>query len=332
MKFFGLSLLVAVLLGVANPSAESVKAVMAVPREKEAAPVARTFDEYKEYFGNLVFEKDAETALAEIEVELDKSPVVFEYCHALVHEIGHAAYKRYGFEEALLFEADICGSGYLHGMVEAYLADQTDVLAALKTVCDPDDGVCMHGVGHGLMMYANNDIPAALAYCDEFEAHATQIHCSEGVFMENFGLDWNLHAHPYLQVEDPMYPCDEQDAKYKNTCYFYAPRLYNRVYPNAYEQALDWCMTAETGYEQDCVRGQGSTMMKYGMDDIAGLEAICGGASGEYAALCIRGMTSYYIVNYASAEKGKELCAILKEDNQAACMEEVEAKSAFYVD
>lgn len=332
MKFFSFPLLIVVMVALVNPAEPSVKAVPAVPLGDEAAPVARSFDEYKEYFGDLVWEKDAETALAEIEVELDKRPIVFEYCHALVHEIGHAAYERYGFDGALMFEADICGAGYLHGMVETYLEEQSDVLTALKTVCDPDNGVCMHGVGHGLMMYTNNDIPAALAYCDEFEGHATQIHCSEGVFMENFGLDWNLHAHPYLNVEDPMYPCSEQEGKYKNTCYFYAPRLYNRVYVDAYEQAIEWCLTAESGYVSDCMRGQGSTMMKYSMDDIAGIEAVCEGAPGEYAALCIRGMTSYYIVNYASAEKGKELCAVLKESNQEACEEEVEAKSAFYRD
>lgn len=313
MKYFGFSILVLVAMVLLK-----------------AVPSDHSFEEYKEYFYSMVIEMDAVSALEAVELEMNESEIVFEYCHALVHEIGHGAYERYGFEEALLFEEDICGSGYLHGMVEAYLADQSDVLSALQTVCDPEDGVCMHGVGHGLMMYTDNDIPAALAYCEEFENYSTQIHCSEGVFMENFGLDWNLHAHPYLKVEDPMYPCSEQDSKYKSTCYFYAPRLYNRIYEKAYEQAIEWCLSAEDDYISDCMRGQGSTMMKYSMDEIPRIEAVCEGAPGEYAALCIRGMTSYYIVNYASAEKGQDLCALLKVENQEACDIEVEAKGAFY--
>lgn len=295
---------------------------------EESAP--ESFEEFKQYFIDLVPMLGATGALDELEFQLNREEMVFEYCHALAHEIGHSAYAYYGFEQALLFEEDLCGAGYLHGVVEHFLKDQTDVLLALKTVCVEDDGVCLHGVGHGLMIYVNNDIPAALAYCDEFESYSAQIHCSEGVFMENFGLDWNLHAHPYLNLEDPLYPCSSQDEKYKNTCYFYAPRFFNRLNEGAYEAAITWCLTAEENYIQDCIRGTGSTMMKYSMDEIERIEEVCNGAPGEYRTFCIRGMTSYFIVNYASAEKGNELCAVLQEDNQKACEDEVLAKTPFY--
>lgn len=330
MKFFSLFLVVSLVFGAAQLPSGPVQ-TRAVPREQEEKPAASTFDDYKAYFHDLVAEKGAELTLADLEAEMNQSEIVFEYCHALAHEVGHAAYELYGFEDALIFEEDLCGAGYLHGVVEDYLADQTDMLAAMRTVCDLDDGVCLHGVGHGLMIYTNNDIPAALAYCEEFEEYSAQIHCSEGVFMENFGLDWNLHAHPYLKLEDPMYPCSEQDEKYKNTCYFYAPRFFNRLNEGAYELAIDWCYSAESAYVQDCMRGVGSTMMKYSMDEIERIEEVCDGADG-YTDFCIRGMTSYYIVNYASAEKGHDLCVLLEEKNQEACEAEVTAKSPFYQD
>lgn len=330
MKFFSLFLILS-LVFVAEELTSEPGLSRAVPRVEVDKPVASTFEEYKVYFHDLVEAKGAKLALVDLEKEMNESEIVFEYCHALAHEVGHAAYELYGFEDALIFEEDLCGAGYLHGVVEDYLGEQTDMLSAMRTVCDLDDGVCLHGVGHGLMIYANNDIPEALSYCEEFESYSAQIHCSEGVFMENFGLDWNLHAHPYLKLDDPMYPCSEQEEKYKNTCYFYAPRFFNRLYEGAYEQAIDWCNTAEAAYVQDCVRGVGSTMMKYSMDEIERIEGVCNGA-GDYSDFCIRGMTSYYIVNYASAEKGYELCAVLKEENQEACEAEVAAKSPFYQD
>lgn len=301
-------------------------------RERIAEPVARTFDEYKEYFHNLVGEAGPEAAVEALAEEMDRSEVVFEYCHALAHEVGHAAYEEYGFQEALLFEEDLCGSAYLHGVVEYYLADQTDMLAAMRTVCESGDGVCLHGVGHGLMIYTNNDVPAALAYCDEFTDHADQVHCSEGVFMENVGLDLDLHAHPYLKPEDPFYPCNEQEGAYASTCYFYAPRFYNRLHEGAYEEAIEWCTTADFAYITDCMRGVGSTMMKYSMNEVSRIDGVCMTAPNEYVPYCIRGLTSYYIVNYASASKGQDLCEAFQESNKEACMAEVEAKSPFYRD
>ena len=73
-------------------------------------------------------------------------------CHPLAHEVGHAAQEALGFTGALALQDDVCGSGYVHGVIEQELADHIhDFESRFPTLCPSDDARCFHGLGHGLM-------------------------------------------------------------------------------------------------------------------------------------------------------------------------------------
>jgi len=277
--------------------------------------------------------QNPEVALATVRDIIAVNDAVFRECHGVVHEIGHAAYERYGLQAALKYEDDICGSGYIHGVIEEAIGSAPDPLQLLPTLCQPKDGRCFHGVGHGIMFYEDNDVAKSLALCDTFAGSTDQVQCAEGVFMENFSIDTVAHAAPYLHPDDPLSACVGWKAPYQAACYFYAPRYYQTLHPDQYQQAFTWCLAVPAGFVGDCMRGVGSTAMKYNMHQPLVVQAICQQAPAEYLIDCITGMTGYYIVNYASSQKAKtDLCPILDPSLQSVCLAKVNESAQFYQD
>src|SRR5204863_190992 len=45
---------------------------------------------------------------------------------------------------------------------------------------------CVHGLGHGLMIYSLNDLPYSLHVCDQLATMWDRSSCTGGVFMQNF--------------------------------------------------------------------------------------------------------------------------------------------------
>jgi hypothetical protein len=84
------------------------------------------------------------------------------------------------------FQSDICGSGYIHGVIEEHFAHVKDVNTEMFKVCATQEGKCFHGVGHGFMYYTYNDLPQSLQLCDKYTDSFARINCYDGVFMENF--------------------------------------------------------------------------------------------------------------------------------------------------
>lgn len=283
-------------------------------------PVMQRYSEVSADIARIVEEDGAIAGLDYLKVEVERDPSLADVCHGLSHEVGQAALKRYGFEDALQFEKDVCGSGYIHGVVETYLAEVPDLDAALLTLCAPDAAKCFHGVGHGLMDRSKNDIPGSLQQCDRFAERFQQIQCAEGVFMENFEADPASHPSAYLKLDDPFFACRGRTKVYEGVCALYAPRAFLRGHPRDYAAALAWCETSvPEGPRDGCIKGVGEAAMKQNIQKPLFAESVCDGAVPERQRFCIEGLTSYYIVHHASHTKGLELCAILKPENQASC-------------
>ncbi|GAC1510776.1 MAG: hypothetical protein NVS2B16_11270 [Chloroflexota bacterium] len=275
-------------------------------------------------------------ALVWLAATMQRDPEVLRSCHALVHEIGHAAYWKYGdFARALIYQDDLCGSGYMHGVVEARLAGVSDVYAELQRICAAYAlsrlaGKCYHGVGHGLMNYTHNDVPRSLQLCDNYDLPIVRIRCSEGVFMENFNTDQKAHPSRYLRASDPMYPCPVQTTFYKGTCYYYAPIYYLSLHYEDYAGALRWCTHAEPHFIVTCVTGVGSRIEKQNIANPRFVERMCATAGSSGTGACIDGMVSYYLVNFDSVSKGFSLCRSLQPAHQRACYWAVESRRTLF--
>lgn len=253
-------------------------------------------------------------------------------CHGLAHGIGHEALEHEGFERALTFEDDICGSGYLHGVIEAHFAEtpEDEIPALFAKTCPPQSGKCFHGLGHGAMASYDNDVAKSLALCHSLTQSFQRIQCAEGVFMEHFASDGSAHPSPLLIPEDPYRACRGQSDADRGVCAFYVPRYLLHLNPGAYVEAVDWCNLIDEPSRAACIKGVGSAAMKEHVSEPAVAIAACAELTGDDHALCIEGLVSYTIVHFASPAKGRELCASLPADDRAACERISSESEPFY--
>jgi hypothetical protein len=281
---------------------------------------------------------DPGVALSDLERITGSEPYVNDFCHPIAHDLGHAALKKYhgDFAKASSYANDVCGSGYLHGIVEETLDQSPDKEAAVTTICGPrPTGACLHGVGHGAMFIAKLDVPKAEQLCSLFRNSYRTARCAEGIFMQLFEPDEDdpaaLSKLPARKLAaEPLYPCPQQPSLFQSACYFYAPIYYLQTHdyvdhPESFGQALDWCLSAPSAAgRSDCTRGTGSRLMKYNLDrpvwDAAQCEAApTSGQRGD----CIAGMVSYWDVNYNDRSVRVRLCPQLAGVARSDCIDAV---------
>jgi plastocyanin len=297
------------------------------------------YGEIEKELAALVREENPRSALEKLRAEIRIDDALARSCHPLVHDVGHAAYEKYGdFGEAMKYQDEVCNSGYLHGIIESRFEESNDVFADMKKMCDPYpqgsymSWQCYHGLGHGAMFYTANDLPRSLEMCDGFEDAFGRSNCANGVFMENFNADQKLHLSDYLKESDPFYPCAEQAQRHKVVCYLYAPTYFLGLEGNDYDDALRWCKDAEAGFEASCAYGVGSQAMKENLNDPGLVESVCVGGEPEQTAPCIVGMAGLYINHHGSLEPARDLCARLEESNRPACYTAVKAHASLFRD
>jgi plastocyanin len=287
----------------------------------------------------LVREENPRVALEKVRREIKTDDALARSCHPLVHDVGHAAYEKYGdFGEAMKYQDEVCNSGYLHGIIESRFSESDDVFADMKSMCNRYrlgsymSWQCYHGIGHGVMFYTANDLPRSLKMCEGFDTAFGRSNCANGVFMENFNADQKLHLSKFLKESDPFYPCAQQANRYKAHCYLYAPTYFLSLNGSDYDAALEWCKGAEAGFEPSCAYGVGTQAMKENLNDPKLVETVCMNGDDGQTAPCIKGMTSLYINHHGSLEPARELCSRLEKPNRPACYDAIAADASLFRD
>ncbi|MEU2159355.1 hypothetical protein ABZ532_30870 [Streptomyces sp. NPDC019396] len=172
-----------------------------------------------------------EKALAQLDATIRAFPDVARFCHPVAHELGHAALAKYAgdFKKVSEFRSDVCGSGYLHGIVEEKLRKSNDPESDVIELCAPEQtNSCLHGIGHGAMFVSGLNIENAEELCSKFPSGRMVTSCSEGIFMQLFEPD---ESDPKAVAKlakdklskDPLYPCPDQPMEFRSGCYYYAP-------------------------------------------------------------------------------------------------------------
>src|SRR5262245_26037855 len=185
---------------------------------------------YLQAFGNLAFREGPRQALALLRQKIATDPAIEATCHPIAHTIGAGALLRFHGNVGKAFgEGDpTCGSGYYHGLLQWKLAGVTPnkVASVARTVCSNakiranayDYYQCVHGLGHGLMLYTRYDLPQALRLCHQLATSYDSISCTGGVFMENQQSSYGIRS-KYLKKDDLLYPCDVVKDRDKLYCY-----------------------------------------------------------------------------------------------------------------
>ncbi len=270
-------------------------------------------------FGNVTFSDGPKVALAQLQTALRSNRAVQADCHRIAHRMGSAALSRFKDRVAPAFVAGnpICASGYYHGIIErAFLGQPTERLGTLaRELCaDPQINAqrflayqCIHGLGHGLMIYTGYDLPDSLKTCDELRTGFDRVSCSGGVFMENFNSSYGVSS-KYLRKSDPIYPCNAVAERHKLYCYLLVTANILRVTGGDLRTTAEACMRSEAAWVSTCYESFGRDASGIAGKDSRKAIASCRLAAGHEGD-CIYGVAREIVNADAAGPRGGRFCA-----------------------
>ena len=258
------------------------------------------------------------------EQQIQTNPSFAKDCHPLLHELGHAAYAYYGgYAKAIVYQNELCDSGYTHGVLESYLSSGPDITQALQSACTGETTTfnqwqCYHGLGHGVMLVSFEDIDRSTSLCNTLPSDFSRSACINGVFMQHFVVTDHDGSVPKTNPTS-LHDCAIQPLDYKPACYNYAPSAYLTINNGQYASALKWCHTAEKNYVPDCIGGVGSQAMKENITNISKVTDVCTEAGKAYTDVCINGAVGMYVYFMGSSKQALQLCNDQFKAYQSVC-------------
>ena len=209
-----------------------------------------------------------------------------------------------------------CNSGYYHGVLQVALAGlpRNVVVKKAQRLCsapavNTEEFLlyqCVHGLGHGLMIYSGDDLPWSLRTCHKLLTDFDRVSCTGGVFMQN--LDTTMGTSRYLSTKNPIYPCNTVAERDKVYCYLMVTSRINTLDGYNWRKTADWCRRSERGWVETCFESYGRDASGSSEYDPAKTIALCLEA-GPNAGDCIYGAARDYGNNYAG---GPAVVALLR--------------------
>ena len=245
-------------------------------------------------------------------------------CHNRAHELGRRAYGLIGSDSFKNCGIE-CHSGCRHGATEAFFADKgtTDLIEGMHFLCGEEQDrfnmhQCVHGVGHGLMAWFDYKLYDALSACDLINKQYHRESCYSGVFMENIvggivrddtGENKVYHYTNFLN-DDPHYPCNAVEDKYKSQCYWLQTDQMIRLFGN-FDDVAAACAEAPKPFQFYCFHSFGrSTSGHFFLNPIRSFEA-CGNISTiENKDACLLGALNNLLWDETQADGAIEFCRL----------------------
>lgn len=283
--------------------------------------------------------------------------------HPLAHALGYAVRSTPKTATTLLSECDDrYQSGCYHGILQRYFDARMGMPLANDVLLAPCDGLrgtseqfrifdCLHGTGHGLMMYHRYDVNASLSDCDRLRTPWDQESCYGGVFMEHnmgarmqfFGegkLGMHRHSTPAPNVvlfkpDDLHYPCDAAPQRYRVECYELQPDLILPAVKQDYRRASAVCDSAGTQrLVASCYSGLGRNASGASAFDFAGIRERCDLASAYGQPFCYEGAVRHLAYAPSELPRGVSFCRSLPEGRtRAQCWDGIGLQiSGFFAD
>jgi len=262
--------------------------------------------------------------------------------HDYAHAIGVAAFRAHK-DVAKVFPD--CGvefqSGCYHGVIQAFFMDRgaTDS-ASVRAVCSPWTAPavygwlrfqCTHGLGHGLTMVLDHDLPEALGKCDLLVDDWDRDACYGGAFMENV-VDATQPKHEMgmtdahvmhdamkpkfkqLDPKDPTYPCSILAEKYLTACWTNQASIIEVISGYDIAKVGAGCDRAPARYVRWCYIGLGTDLNGQALSDPENGLALCDRTGTRYREWCYVGLAKNLIEVGAKPSAGMQLCRLVTRD------------------
>jgi mono/diheme cytochrome c family protein len=286
---------------------------------------------YEQAFGDLAYYHGARSALREFARDIPLIPEVRQDCHLISHAIGAGAYVRYRDPGKAFVAAGslamTCSSGFYHGVLQRALhgVDATQIARVARTVCASRaasstpfvHSQCVHGLGHGLLIYTAYDLPRALRTCDSLPVRVDQQTCTGGVFMENFTTSLGIRS-PWLRQKDPIFPCDAVAEKDKLYCYLILTAHLLDVTDGSWRQTIAWCRKAEPAWVTTCFESLGRDISGRTLQVPRAVLRLCA-LAGDMQGHCVYGAVRDVTAMDAGAGRAVKLCRLAPDELTAGC-------------
>jgi hypothetical protein len=238
-------------------------------------------------FGNLSYREGPKVALQRFQETIAANPAVEANCHPIAHTIGAGALKRFHGDvgHAIAEGAATCGSGYYHGVLEWKLAGlpESQVASVARRVCDETRNTsqfiyyqCVHGLGHGLMLYSRYDLPAALGLChklatpyDQVSVHRRRLH-GEPAVLVRLPLEVAQDGRPALPLRQRCRRRAGQALLLPARHLVRPPKV-----GGDWTKVADWCRKSDATYVATCFQSMGRDASGSSRQEPKGILPIC---------------------------------------------------------
>lgn len=292
------------------------------------------FDCYDQFYRNLVVKKGVPEAFKVLKEDYPKNPYVVAQCHPITHIIGHASLELYpNVTEAFSHGDPYCWSGYYHGVMEE-VSERIGVKGIEKELNNICSGVkgketysfdyynCVHGLGHGVMSVNNDELFISLKMCDNLVGSWEKESCYGGVYMENVIIDNSGLVSKYLKPEDPMYPCNAVDAKYKSSCYLMQSSYALKVRGYDFNKVFADCRGADEGFRNICYQSIGRDASGQSSSNAEQTKSRCDlGQTYDEKSNCVIGAVKDFISYFHSDVQANSFCNSLAPDLVQVCLD-----------
>jgi mono/diheme cytochrome c family protein len=282
-------------------------------------------------FANIAYNDGPKAALDTFDQDIKTPGPIERDCHRIAHAIGAGALSHYDGNVGQAFVAGraSCTSGYYHGILErAFLGiPQSELGAASRKFCSSAEVrktqfiayQCVHGLGHGLMIYTGYDLPASLKTCDKLSNGWDATSCTGGVFMENYQSSYGVKSR-WLRSNDLIYPCNAVAQRYKYYCYdLVTARILPKVDYN-WVKAAKVCRKSEKGWVAICFQSLGRDASGFTRLDPVRILKICK-VGREFARECIYSAAEDMTYTDVSPRRAKVLCNTAPATTRGYCWE-----------
>jgi hypothetical protein len=301
---------------------------------------------YRQALANLAFEEGPAVALARFREESRAVPPLAGGCHPVAHLIGAAGLARSEGDIGSAFAGgdDSCASGYYHGVLEHAFAkipsDTESLWSVAQTLCDAPSiravaflsDQCFHGLGHGLMLSTDYDLPVANEVCSRFAEPGPANACYLGLFMENFAASYGV-ASRWVNDEDLGAICGTIEGRWKEiakgACYnTLTYRIAARSNGSApWSEYLAACTAIDPVYAGACYNGFGREVYtRYAADFAASYPAMrdaCLLAPAQGALACVASVAGHVTYTDTAGERAAGFCAEFEGEYRSACFGEI---------
>ena len=278
--------------------------------------------------------------------EIMQSPIfaISSDGHLLSHIIGRATSRVFGSsgENFLRCPSDF-NNGCFHGFFEHTLpkADSpTDVVISICENMPPDTppkekSYCYHGAGHVFMMNESHDLDAAIEHCLKMP-NGWPESCWQGVFMENAGeREWELKKKNF-RSDDPLYPCNVVEDRFKPECYINHHGYLIRHYSTSWDELVEVCLDAGN-FIEPCLGGLGLMLGgeywidvvadKFGIINKSHVEKVsffCNRFPEGYVPICYEyGIPSFLNFGHQDLSQVSHICNLAQEQHRVGCFSRI---------